>query len=147
MNRTYSGVRGSPRQPRLAGQSTRLPPGVLSSSLVNHCHYSVCVSLSLKLFSFKSARVSAFFYFFKVSANFFKQFRSVRWLCKLFDKALVLALACVALAMCLQMGWLINYFSSIVNFFYYFFINWSLSFFKTKVCNSQIFIIFKTCLI
>jgi len=31
----------------------------------------------------------------------------VRWLCKLFDKALVGALARGALAMCLQMRWLI----------------------------------------
>jgi len=37
-----------------------------------------------------------------VSANFLKQFRSVRWLCKLFDKALVGALARGVLAMCLQ---------------------------------------------
>jgi hypothetical protein len=42
------------------------------------------------------------FYFFKVSANFLKQFLSVRWLCKLFDKALVVALARGALAMFLQ---------------------------------------------
>jgi hypothetical protein len=45
--------------------------------------------------------VSAFFIFL-VSANILKQFLSVRWLCKLFDKALVVALACEALAMCLQ---------------------------------------------
>jgi len=56
----------------------------------------------LSLFSFRvivillsclseAARVSAFL-FFKVSANFLKQFLSVRWLCKLFDKALVGAL-------------------------------------------------------
>jgi len=38
-----------------------------------------------------------------VSANFLKQFISVRWLCKLFVKALVGALARGALAMCLQM--------------------------------------------
>jgi len=38
-----------------------------------------------------------------MSANFLIQILSVRWLCKLFDKALVEALACVALAMCLQM--------------------------------------------
>jgi len=38
-----------------------------------------------------------------VSANFLKQFISVRWFCKLFDKALVGALARGALAMCLQM--------------------------------------------
>jgi hypothetical protein len=41
------------------------------------------------------------FYFFKVLANFLKQFLTVRWLCKLFDKALVGALALEALAMCL----------------------------------------------
>jgi hypothetical protein len=37
-----------------------------------------------------------------VTAKFLKQFLSVRWLCKLFDKALVEALARGALAMCLQ---------------------------------------------
>jgi len=31
VNRTYSGVRGSPRQPRLAGQSTRLAAFVIYS--------------------------------------------------------------------------------------------------------------------
>src|SRR5690606_7750453 len=30
----------------------------------------------------------------------------LRWLCKLFDKALVAVLACAALAMCLQNGWI-----------------------------------------
>jgi len=39
-----------------------------------------------------------------VTANFLKQFSSVRWLCKLFDKDLVEALACGALAMCLQIN-------------------------------------------
>jgi hypothetical protein len=42
-----------------------------------------------------------------VQANFLKQFFSVSWLCKLFDKASVKALARVALAMCLQMRWLL----------------------------------------
>jgi hypothetical protein len=40
------GVRGSPHQLTLVGQPTRLAPGVLYSSLVNHCPYSVSVSLS-----------------------------------------------------------------------------------------------------
>jgi hypothetical protein len=44
------------------------------------------------------------FYFFLVSANFLKQFLSVCWFCKLFDKALVVALARGALAMCLQLS-------------------------------------------
>jgi len=39
-----------------------------------------------------------------MSANFLKQFLCVRWLCKLFDKALVEVLAREALAMCLQIG-------------------------------------------
>jgi len=78
VNRTYSGVRGSPRQPRLAGQSTRLPPGVL-------CFLS-------------------FFYQFATSFP-----SAVRWLCKLFDKALVGVLARGALAMCLQIGLAIPY--------------------------------------
>jgi len=47
--------------------------------------------------------VSAFFIFLSVG-KFLKQFLSVRWLCKLFDKALVKALARGALAMCLQIG-------------------------------------------
>jgi len=81
-----------------------LPPGVLSSSLVNHCRYSVSLSFSFYFLFFLSVRVSAFFLFFKVSANFLKQFLTVHWLCKLFDKALVGALALGALAMCLQMG-------------------------------------------
>jgi len=50
-----------------------------------------------------------------VSANFLKQFLTVHWLCKLFDKALVIALARGALAMCLQMRWL-NY-KIVENFF------------------------------
>jgi len=66
----------------------------------------------LSLFSFRgivillslflSACVSAFFIFY-VSANFFKQFLSVRWLCKFFGKAWVIALARGALPMSLQM--------------------------------------------
>jgi hypothetical protein len=51
---------------------------------------------------FLSACVAAFFIFY-VTVNFFKQFLSVRWLCKLFDKVLVIALARGALPMCLQM--------------------------------------------
>jgi len=39
-----------------------------------------------------------------VSANFLKQFLPVRWLCELFEKALVGTLARVALAMCLQIS-------------------------------------------
>ena len=54
--------------------------------------------------------------FFKVSANFLKQFLSASWLCKLFDKALGLALARGALAMCLQMG--LNYNSALKTFSY-----------------------------
>ena len=42
-----------------------LPPGVLSSSLVNHCRYSVSVSLSFYFLSFLSARVLAFFIFLR----------------------------------------------------------------------------------
>jgi hypothetical protein len=37
---------------------------------------------------------------------FFKISFLLRWLCKLFDKALVAVLACAALAMCLQNGWI-----------------------------------------
>jgi len=49
-----------------------------------------------------------------VSAKFLKQFFSVCWLCKLFDKALVEALARGVLAMCLQMLW---FFSFVKNVF------------------------------
>ncbi|MCB0536562.1 MAG: hypothetical protein KDE33_03450, partial [Bacteroidetes bacterium] len=50
---------------------TVLPPGVLSSSLVNHCHYSLYDTLSFYFLSFLSARVSAFFIFLSVG-KFFK---------------------------------------------------------------------------
>jgi hypothetical protein len=48
------------------------------------------------------------FLFFLASTKFLKQFLPVRWLCKFFDKALVVELARVALAMCLQIGLAIN---------------------------------------
>jgi hypothetical protein len=80
-----------------------LPPGVQFSSLVNHCLYSVFVSLSFYFLVFLSARVSAFFIFFWCRQIFLKQFLSVCWFCKLFDKALVVALA-LGLAMCLQLS-------------------------------------------
>jgi len=51
--------------------------------------------------------VFAFFIFLKGSENFLKTIFLLSRLCKLFDKALVEALACGALAMCLQMRWLI----------------------------------------
>jgi hypothetical protein len=44
------------------------------------------------------------FLFFSSVGKFLKQLLAVCWLCKLFDKALVVALACGALAMCLQLG-------------------------------------------
>jgi hypothetical protein len=47
-----------------------------------------------------SARVSAFFIF--LCDGIFLNNYSLRWLCKLFDKTLVVALARAALAMCLQ---------------------------------------------
>ena len=45
-----------------------------------------------------------FLFFFEGSGIFFKTIFLLRWLCKLFDKALVCALACAALAMCLQIA-------------------------------------------
>jgi len=74
----------------------------------------------LSLFSFRvivillsyfsvSACASAFFNFLIVSANSLKQFLSGRWLCKLFDNALFLALARGALAKCLQYSMVILY--------------------------------------
>tara|TARA_R110002096_G_scaffold425114_1_gene633500 strand:+ start:3774 stop:3938 length:165 start_codon:yes stop_codon:yes gene_type:complete len=44
------------------------------------------------------------FLFFLRVGKFFKNNFSLRWLCKLFDKALVCGLACAALAMCLQIA-------------------------------------------
>jgi len=44
------------------------------------------------------------FFIFLCVGKFLKQFLSVRWLCKLFDKALFEALARGAMAMCLQIG-------------------------------------------
>jgi len=64
-----------------------------------------------KLLSLLSSRVivcrvvRCVFYFFEGSGNFLKTI-FLGWLCKLFDKALVRALAFEALAMCLQIGWL-----------------------------------------
>jgi len=49
-----------------------------------------------------SACMFAFFIFLKGSGNFLKTIFPWRWLCKLFDKTLVEALARAALAMCLQ---------------------------------------------
>ncbi len=88
MNRTYSGVRGSPRQPRLAGQSTRLPP-VLP-----------CLPWFFGLFD-----VTFFIVFCRAVGHFLKFLFHLGWLCKLFDKALDCGLTCEALAMCLQIGW------------------------------------------
>jgi hypothetical protein len=45
---------------------------------------------------------SFFIVFCRAVGHFLKFLFLLRWLCKLFDKALVVALACVALAMCLQ---------------------------------------------
>ena len=44
------------------------------------------------------------FLFFLKGREVFKNNFVLRWLCKLFDKALVCALACAALAMCLQIA-------------------------------------------
>tara|TARA_B100001063_G_C16778144_1_gene567682 strand:+ start:267 stop:413 length:147 start_codon:yes stop_codon:yes gene_type:complete len=46
--------------------------------------------------------VRGFFYFSK-GVEFFKTIL-FRWLCKLFDKALICVMVCAALAMCLQIG-------------------------------------------
>jgi hypothetical protein len=65
----------------------------------------VILNLSFS-FSVCVARVLAWFNFFLLKAwekNFEILFSG--WLCKLFDKALVAALARVALTMCLQMRW------------------------------------------
>jgi hypothetical protein len=61
------------------------------------------VIVILQSFFFVGSFVSVF-YFLSVG-KFLKQFLTVRWLCKLFDKALVEALARGALAMCLQIAW------------------------------------------
>jgi len=65
----------------------------------------------LSLFSFRVIVILLSFYsvgscvsvFYFLSVGILKQFLSVRWLCKLFDKALAVVLARGALAMCLQM--------------------------------------------
>jgi len=61
----------------------------------------VCPWVPVKL-HFHIKLVSSFS--FSVEKNF--EILLLSWLCKLFDKALVEALACGALAMCLQMRWL-----------------------------------------
>ena len=57
-------------------------------------HKCVCGALNRH---FCQTRVIGSVFFFRLSCQ-----SVVRWLCKLFDKALVVALACAALAMCLQ---------------------------------------------
>ena len=71
--------------------------------------FQSCKSLSIFSFrvivillSFFSVGSCVRVYIFLSVGKFLKQFLSVRLLCKLFDKALVVALARVALAMCLQ---------------------------------------------
>ena len=51
---------------------------------------------------------SFFIVFCRAVGHFLKFLFLLGWLCKLFDKALVGALACVALAMCLQNAWAIS---------------------------------------
>jgi len=80
------------------------------SILANHCQYLVSVSLSVGcvwrfLFFLKGREIfknnfySLHYLFSKVFVN---ASHFLRWLCKFFDKALVCAWACAALAMCLQ---------------------------------------------
>lgn len=66
---------------------------ILNLSFVSFS-FSVCVACVLACFNF----------FFKEGEKNFEILLS-GWLCKLFDKALVAALARGALAMCLQMRW------------------------------------------
>jgi hypothetical protein len=51
--------------------------------------------------------VAFFIVFCRAVGHFLKFLFLLRWLCKLFDKALVAALAGAALAMCLQNAWAI----------------------------------------
>ena len=89
-SRTLSGVRGALRQ-SLAEPPTRLPP-VLP-----------CLPWFVGLF------VATFFIVFcRAVGHFLKFLFLLGWLCKLFDKALVCAWACAALAMCLQNAWAIH---------------------------------------
>ena len=112
MNRTYSGVRGSPRQPRLAGQSTRLATGVHSYSSV--CHIFSLYILVISNLHQPIHEAQIYFVFLSVGnpKTVLKGGYS-GWLCKLFDKALVVALARGALAMCLQIGLVKSHFSNI----------------------------------
>jgi len=100
----YSGVKASPCQRMLTGRAIRLGAGV-------HSFISV-----YQLFSFHFVVVvnshepihEALIYFVFLSVGNPKTVLKggyPGWLCKLFDKALVVALARGALAMCLQMRW------------------------------------------
>jgi hypothetical protein len=63
-----------------------------NQTLINH----KCVCGTLNRHFCQTPVIGSVFFFRPVCQSV------VRWLCKLFDKALVVALACVALAMCLQ---------------------------------------------
>src|SRR5690554_2013811 len=82
----YGGVRGAPRQRNLASSSIRLPP-VLP-----------CLPWLIDLFV-----AIIFIVFCRTVGHFLKFLFLSRWFCKRSDKALVVALACGALIMCLRM--------------------------------------------
>ena len=103
-SRTLSGVRGALRQ-SLAEPPTRLPP-VLP-----------CLPWFVGLF------VATFFIVFcRAVGHFLKFLFFLGWLCKLFDKALVCAWVCGALAMCLQNAWAICIHSAFYRLYYVFFL-------------------------
>jgi hypothetical protein len=72
------------------------------------CHFHILLFCLSRL-------VCQRFLFFLSVGKFFKQFLYVRWLCKLFDKALVEVMAREALTMCLQ-NKLTFHFSMLINF-------------------------------
>jgi len=64
----------------------------------------VTTSASLSAVVCRSICCYVFSFFCRAVGHFIKFLFLLFWLCKLFDKALVLAWACGALAMCLQNG-------------------------------------------
>jgi hypothetical protein len=71
--------------------------------------HRVCKPLLLLSFRVIVCRVvRGVFYFLRRVEEFFKNNFFLRWLCKLFDKALPCGWAYAALAMCLQNAWAIH---------------------------------------
>jgi hypothetical protein len=79
----------------------------LSFNFARHCQlqqHAVTTSASLSAIVCKSTCCCHFHCFLSGGGAIFKFLLLLRWFCKLFDKALVAALASSALAMCLQIA-------------------------------------------